>query len=297
MMFVSSLTFSQVKPIHEFASGQKITQSQANPAKDMLWNNLMPAVAGIVSTQLLALPPASTLVNMADDFSVSSGTWSVDKIETIGGYELTATTLADSFVVIIYSDAGGPGSILNRQAFTLSASITDTAQEFLFSPAISLTSGKYWLSVYAVYNTGDSLETARWNWHVGDDVVTDIPQMQDFIGLFGLPPFPWTTISALGLTFKSALFAIYGSGVSGVNEIELNASVDIFPNPTSDILNINCSFDIDQVRIYNTFGQLIKAENGVNNNLAINTSDFTSGMYILHIETVEGRIVKNFIVK
>ena len=64
--------------------------------------------------------------------------------------------------------------------------------------------------------------------------------------------------------------------------------VDIYPNPTSDVLNIVSNNTIKRVRVLNFVGQTM-LDNEVNEtNLSINTSVYQSGVYIIQIETTNG---------
>ena len=80
-------------------------------------------------------------------------------------------------------------------------------------------------------------------------------------------------------------------------------NVLVFPNPTSDILNVTLKDFAGQkgiVRIYNSFGHLMMEKNYQSIpfiNMKINTSEFNGGMYILAVDVENHRrITKRFIV-
>jgi hypothetical protein len=58
-------------------------------------------------------------------------------------------------------------------------------------------------------------------------------------------------------------------------------SVKIFPNPATDILNIEGELEIESISLHNLNGQLIKHFNA--NNRQLNISDISSGMYFLKV--------------
>ncbi len=58
----------------------------------------------------------------------------------------------------------------------------------------------------------------------------------------------------------------------------------IFPNPTTDIINISSSVKINNVVIYNYVGQRVYEGNSTK----INTSKLDAGVYIIRIETIRG---------
>jgi hypothetical protein len=69
---------------------------------------------------------------------------------------------------------------------------------------------------------------------------------------------------------------------------------DIYPNPTSNVLNISNSnnTEINNISISDLNGRVIKNVNGVT---SINVSDLNAGVYFVTIETTEGKSTKKFI--
>ena len=77
-----------------------------------------------------------------------------------------------------------------------------------------------------------------------------------------------------------------------------NEVINIYPNPTSDFVNIE-SRGIKEIVIYNSLGQKLKEINNHNSDelIQLDCSDFTKGMYHLQIiyedKNVVKRLVKN----
>lgn len=84
------------------------------------------------------------------------------------------------------------------------------------------------------------------------------------------------------------------SGILSNNEFVLQ-NFNIYPNPTSDILNINLENNLvlEQVTVYNNLGQVVKkaTEN------VINVSQFSKGLYFVEVTTNQGKATKKVIVK
>ncbi|OFX17936.1 MAG: hypothetical protein A2033_15265 [Bacteroidetes bacterium GWA2_31_9] len=61
-------------------------------------------------------------------------------------------------------------------------------------------------------------------------------------------------------------------------------TIDIYPNPATNQLNINTDYNIDNsiVKIYNTLGVLVK-ETNLTNVYSIDVSDLSKGIYMLHV--------------
>lgn len=79
--------------------------------------------------------------------------------------------------------------------------------------------------------------------------------------------------------------------VSDINKTQVN----IFPNPTSDFINIKSDEKIKSVKLYSASGSLVKAEN--DNLSRINVSNLSKGNYLISIETDSGTETKKIIIK
>lgn len=71
------------------------------------------------------------------------------------------------------------------------------------------------------------------------------------------------------------------------------ASLKIWPNPTTDVLFVETEENLNQVRIINTAGALVKHSNSKR----IDVSDLKSGVYLIEIESLGQRNVLKFIKK
>ena len=82
--------------------------------------------------------------------------------------------------------------------------------------------------------------------------------------------------------------------VLGTSDINLENEIVLYPNPTSDILNIQKpnAVQVDQIRIYNDLGQLISSLEFSEN---LDLSTFTNGVLFIQLETSEGVINKSIV--
>lgn len=190
------------------------TTSPQASLSQLLWDNrnINTTTSGIVSNDLRGRHPDSSLVNTADDFVVPADVqWAIDSIYARGFS--TVVGVVDSYAVVIYANdpANKPGAIIYQRAVIPANGIRfDSLQLRLPSPVI-LPPGTYWLSIYAIYNTGTVLSQTRWNWYTGPTAIGLVSHIQDFTGLFGIPPFPWTPVTSLGVPNPSCYFAIFGT--------------------------------------------------------------------------------------
>ncbi|AUX18420.1 T9SS type A sorting domain-containing protein [Flavobacterium columnare] len=76
-------------------------------------------------------------------------------------------------------------------------------------------------------------------------------------------------------------------------KLSRTTNVSIFPNPTSNILNINLDNDssISSIQILNLEGKVVHEDI----NETINVSELPSGLYIIKIKTDKEEIIKKFI--
>lgn len=70
----------------------------------------------------------------------------------------------------------------------------------------------------------------------------------------------------------------------------------IYPNPAKDFVKISTlSSQLSAVRIYNCLGMMVEEIEVNANEIEINTSDYSSGIYFIHIQTENGNITKKII--
>ena len=80
-------------------------------------------------------------------------------------------------------------------------------------------------------------------------------------------------------------------GVSEPADMLEMKSVDVFPNPASDYINVETT-DIDIVNIYDMKGILMKSLRNIYGNMTIDVSEFTEGLYLL--ECIDDKMNKKF---
>lgn len=64
-----------------------------------------------------------------------------------------------------------------------------------------------------------------------------------------------------------------------------NFSAQIFPNPSSDFLNISSEFNIDLIEIFSLNGNKVFSKSLTSNQTTINISDFSNGNYLIVIKS------------
>ncbi len=98
----------------------------------------------------------------------------------------------------------------------------------------------------------------------------------------------------------------FGIGFQNVTVTDAFASVEddsslevlsAYPNPTTDVLNINLNENATTVSVLSLDGKLISTENVNSNIVTLNVSDLASGVYFYEVVTAEGDKLRNKFVK
>lgn len=86
---------------------------------------------------------------------------------------------------------------------------------------------------------------------------------------------------------------VINNGIVGINEIESNNSIQIFPNPTTDFITIKTDnlTNFKSATLKDILGKLIFTTEQT----TIDISKFETGIYFMEITTTEGKVVKRII--
>ena len=63
--------------------------------------------------------------------------------------------------------------------------------------------------------------------------------------------------------------------------------LQVYPNPTKDVFQLSLNEELSSIRMYDTFGKLVKEFNA--KSTLIDVSDLTAGVYFLEIANAEKR--------
>ncbi len=103
------------------------------------------------------------------------------------------------------------------------------------------------------------------------------------------------TIYALG---QNGIIYKNGNLVTvGINELSRKKKIDIFPNPTKDVLQIEVLDDteIEGIELFDIEGKRVKIFNKIDTSL--NISALSSGTYFLKFSTGEGGLIKKVVIE
>jgi beta-glucanase (GH16 family) len=76
-----------------------------------------------------------------------------------------------------------------------------------------------------------------------------------------------------------------------------NTEVRMYPNPTTNFVNISSDVAIEAIEMYNVLGKKVHQAKTNSNTLNLDVSTFAKGLYILKFKVNNGTIIKKLIVK
>ncbi len=229
----------------------------------------------------------------ADDFSIPENeTWNISQICAYG--YIIESPIPDRYAIEIYTDNDGiPGESLHyEEIISLEQNILSKNSLNLNEP-LQLSSGRYWLSVYGIFDNGTSPETINWNWRyadmTGEDKYFCYMSELDFAayssqewGLYG-------EVSQQNIL----LFKIFGVIPTNIeNKYSQTNNIKLYPNPATDIIYCNTESNFSY-SIYDICGKCIVS--GVSKNNSINTKNLCSGKYIVKITSNDNVYTKPFV--
>jgi len=101
--------------------------------------------------------------------------------------------------------------------------------------------------------------------------------------------------------------AVYQSGESDSSNIDcempisvenfLVSSLQIYPNPATDMVTIKSDYIIQNIVVYNFSGQLVSNEQINNTTYTVDVSQFKPGVYIFLMDTENGRITQRVVIE
>lgn len=100
----------------------------------------------------------------------------------------------------------------------------------------------------------------------------------------------WSYNFSRCMNFNGDPGLIINSKVTASVSNEMISSVDLYPNPTSNILTIDTKLPIINIEIYSVLGKKVKEVNSNFDNISLN--DLSNGIYLLRIKSENGYAVK-----
>ena len=108
----------------------------------------------------------------------------------------------------------------------------------------------------------------------------------------------WTNINGGVWTYNgdSRNYTVF-TLVTGVNEELEGTPISIYPNPATNVLNIEISKDIQQVSLFNPAGQMVFKQSVESGKTSIDLEGFKSGLYFVRIHSGESSVTRKVIIQ
>jgi hypothetical protein len=83
----------------------------------------------------------------------------------------------------------------------------------------------------------------------------------------------------------------------GNEDFNTNNTISLYPNPANSLLNIKSDFEIQRIMVYDIYGKLILEKNykEISDEVQINIESYTSGLYLLEVQSNSYKKVLKFI--
>ncbi len=184
---------------------------------------------------------------------------------------------ATSYTINIYLGGdNAPESLVSTQKFDITGTEGDVVTFKLDTPVAIDGKQNIWLTFYhdgsiqypapAVADVGNP--NSRW---------------------IGVDGYGWMDMASVSSEAYSWLAWVYVHGYDWIGEN--NESVSVYPNPTSDKVNI-VAFGSRHITVLNTLGQVVYDGNTEGNMTTLDMSSYQAGIYLVRVTTENGEIVK-----
>ncbi len=149
-------------------------------------------------------------------------------------------------------------------------------------------------------NTADSWEvqyrvqgSETWN----SATATAVPYT--LTGLTGLTTYEIQVVANCtnGLTSDPSNMITETTTNVGISSYDLESSVSLYPNPTSDRVTISAQGMMESVSMYDVYGKLISTMKVNDTNATVDLSSYASGVYFARITTENGVVTKRIVKK
>ena len=305
-IFVASLLATSLFYSQELtASASSGIKANVLRPSDILYTQAQTTNNGIVSDVLAN----GNFVASTDDFVLTQSA-EVSNISILGFQNQgTISTVVTGIMLYIYADnsgmpAGIPGDTnpyiakidlpSTSSAYSISTPSTgyyqfDVDVAAALGNSIQLTAGTtYWLVFAPKTNLTAYTGTTRWNWSVGD-VNTNNAKLVDPANAFGAGATNWTDISALTqiADFDGLAFTLEGTTL-GVGEVysSIKELVVTQDKNTQELFVFLKNNQLKNVEIYSADGRKVLNSNETK----MSISSLKSGVYIVKVNTIDGKI-------
>ncbi|MEQ1732727.1 MAG: GEVED domain-containing protein [Bacteroidia bacterium] len=303
--YTMGLTWSNgdttAKSVVNVAGTYYATYTDANGCKSDSSNNLtIISNTGIALAFTAPSPNDSICVggtaNLAVTGTAVNYTWSPAlTLSASTGTNVIATPTATTTYTVV-ADNGAGCSVKDSVTITIvpNAIVTATAA----SPVVTVTSGNISNAVTVTgattFDFTSSVTGVATHTMVAGTALTT--SINDSIGAStggnGTVDYVITGYNAIGCPSAPVMVTVNISSVVALANKAIDANLNIYPNPTANVLNVSVKANTLNVTMFDATGKVVKQANVNGNTTQLTVSDLASGTYSLRITTEAGTTVK-----
>ena len=174
---------------------------------------------------------------------------------------------------------------------------------FLYTVELSWTENgtatSWEIAVVPDFNVGSTIPTNGWIFATNNPfIITGIPPSYNCYAFFvrsvcsSTDVSNWTAASTLGcsITAYNWLLTLSNDNFTSISE---NNKLQIFPNPTKNIIQIKNNTEIEKIKIFDYLGKEVLTQ--TQNNNEINVENLSKGIYLLEIHSEKEKVYRKFI--
>jgi hypothetical protein len=220
--------------------------------------------------------------------------------DNLTGWTLTDVN-ADGFYWGIYTGAKYSHTGTGFAAYPYNTNGTTAADDWLFTKCLNLLSGNsyqlkfYYRALANIYPEAMNVNIGTTNTPAGMTTqLVDLPSISDTT----YPSATWTfSVPSsgnyyIGFHCKSAADMAYlilddvtVDLVTGVSSSENPQDISIYPNPASTMVTVIAPEKVTHLKVLDLLGNVIHEEDGLQNIVTLNTSDYSKGIYFVVVTT------------
>lgn len=160
---------------------------------------------------------------------------------------------------------------------------------------VSLVNSAQWVASGPGFNVDVTDGTTTWQLRIDD--ATDLYFQTAPVGNFSVYGFgsQFDTQSPFDSGYQ--LLACSGSLVTAINHFDDQNTIQIYPNPTEETVQILSTENIEKIELYNVLGSQLYSQKCNQNSAQLNLSTYSTGLYYIKIYSSKGIITKQVVKK
>lgn len=261
----------------------------------VLFNSTYPKIAGAY-TQTIVVGSCDSIVtlnlnvNPKPTISVNSGSICSGNSFTINPAGANTYTISGgSSVVTPTSNASYSITGTSAQGCASSNTAVSTVTVNALPIVIAITNNTLLCTGQSASLTANGASSYLWNTSQTTPVIVVSPTITTTYSVTG------TDVAGCSNT---AILTQSVSNCTGIQVAEaLEATVNIYPNPSNGIYNISGLTENTRITIYDAIGQIIYSSIAIDSKETINISEIPSGIYVIHISSKSMSLTKKLIKK